>query len=191
MCPCQQTKRETVRWLLLWRELEDSRTSNTAKSTQTAHNLEWDQDVCLFTHDYHNCIFHSNTKIWQKLPDTPPCERYWKRSMLGLVGSGNETTKKLLGFIHKHSIQKLLYTRYWTWCCYCLIFFPYHLCTYHLIRKRICPSISVAHKISSAAKPLRNPLGSLRSGTATLLFWFCPAHTREVKLWWGLIGHGS
>ena len=146
---------------------------------------------------YHNCIFHSNTKTWQKSPDSPSCERYWKQSTLGLIGSGNKTTKKVLGF--SFSCEELYISIayksycYWTRCCYSLIFFPYHLCTYHLIRKRICSSISATHKISSAAKPLWNPLGSLtcRSGTATLLFWISPAHTREVKLWWGLIGHSS
>ena len=53
------------------------------------------------------------------------------------------------------------------------------LWTYHLIKNRICPSISVAPRISSATSPLRNPLGSLGSGTSTLLLWFSPM-CREV-----------
>jgi len=55
--------RETVKLLLLWRALEDTRTSNTAKSTRTVLNLEWSQDVFVYSHvRYHNCTFHSNTK---------------------------------------------------------------------------------------------------------------------------------
>lgn len=56
---------------------------------------------------------------------------------------------------------------------------------YHLIKNRICPSISVAPRISSATSPLRNPLGSLGSGTSTLLLWFSPAgrsHHSHFKL---------
>ena len=56
------------------------------------------------------------------------------------------------------------------------------LWTYHLIKNRICPSISVAPRISSATSPLRNPLGSLGSGTSTLLLWFSPMCREVISL---------
>jgi len=137
--------------------------------------------------------------FWSKLPNVRGGRRrgghfIWRGLISGRIRYrwvGRIGTLGIQGFrlelllwevIRKHSIQKLLYTHYWTWCCYCQIFFPYHLCTYHLIRKRICPSISVAPKISSAARPLWNPLGSLRSGTSTLLFWFSPLMSPPLLL---------